>query len=228
MILRRFLNIILILAIIEITIVAGYFIFRTNQLTQNQNNEQPSVGQIPLNTFRVAIYAFEKDGGHIFDGAIIAVIEKVSGKIVAEQVADQNGQTVFYLNRGFYRFQPSPIKENRVVGFLEAEVRESEEFTLHLIEIGPAAFGAPVRSCEAKQEAINLAFEQVNYCEINLDCKFFQPSGFCWAYVNSALDNSVISQRIQDYGKSCTIPEFKCIRKGKAICVQHKCTNDYQ
>lgn len=221
---KGFLNII----IVAIIAVIGYFIFRNNQQTQNRNNEQLSIGQIPLNTLRITTHAFEKDGGHIFDGAIIAVIEKISGKIVAEQVADQNGQSVFYLKRGFYRFQPSPIKENRVVGFLETEVQENQEFTLRLIEIGPTAFGAPVRNCEAKQEAINLALEQANYCEIDSDCKFFQPSGFCWAYVNGALDNSVILQRIQDYGKSCTIPEFKCIRKGKAVCVQRKCTNDYQ
>lgn len=188
--------------------------------------------QTPSGTLKVTVYALEKDGGHIFDGATIAVIEKVSGKIVAEQVADQNGQTIFYLKQGYYRFQPSPLKENRVVGFLETDIQKNQKLTLRLTEVGPTAFGAPVKTCDAKQEAINLGLQQANYCEVESDCKFFQPDGFsCRVYINQSFDTSVILKRITDYSQSCKFPVYKCpveMINRLPLCIQGKCSVDYR
>lgn len=227
---KRFSNIVFIgIAIIA---VGGYLIFSNNHSTRNPNNEQTPIGQIPPDTFKITILALEKDGGHIFDGATIAVIEKASGKIVAEQIADQNGRATFYLKQDSYRFQPSPLKENHVVGFLEADVQKNQEFTLRLTEIGPTAFGAPVKSCEAKQEAINLALEQANYCETNSDCKLFQPGGFsCAGYIHKLFDTAIILQRVADYGRSCPLTAYKCPvdqLSRSPQCIQGKCQVDYR
>lgn len=176
---------------------------------------------------QITLYAYEKDGNHIFDGAMIAVIDTSTGKIVAEQIADRDGRVVFSLIPGAYRFQPSPLRENRVVGSLNLSVplNENKPQTLSLTEIGPSSFGAPVNTCEEKQEAINLALEQANYCETESDCKLFQPGGFsCYVYTNQSFDGSTVLQRVNDYGKVCPFTAYKCAQlEHSPACIQGKC-----
>jgi len=86
---------------------------------------------------RVTVYAREKDGSHIFDGAVLTAMRKSDRKIVAEQVADGDGRVIFNLAPDVYRFQPSPTKEKRVVGFLDADVQASQELTLLLVQVLP-------------------------------------------------------------------------------------------
>ena len=176
---------------------------------------------------KITLYAHEKDGGHIFDGAVIAAIDTSVGKIITEQIADQDGKVVFSLIPGTYRFQPSPLRENRVVGSLNLFVplEGNKPQTLLLTEIGPSRFGAPVDTCEKKKEAITLAIEQANYCEINSDCKLFQPGGFsCHVYTNQLFNGSTILQRVNDYGKVCRFVAYKCFQqKHPPLCIQGKC-----
>lgn len=88
---------------------------------------------------------------------------------------------------------------------------------------------ALVETCDAKENAINLALEAANYCEIDSDCKFFQPDGFsCWRYINKSLDTSTILQRIGDYGRSCAFTTYKCPTVRPARCIQKKCSVDYR
>ncbi len=175
----------------------------------------------------VTLYAYEKGGNHIFDGAVIVAMNTKTGKIVAEQVADGNGKVTFALPWGTYRFQPSPSRENRVVGSLGLSVplEENKPQTLLLTEIGPAGFGTPVDTCDEKKEALNLALEQANYCEVDADCKVFQPGGFgCFGYVNKSFDGSMILQRVDDYGRMCPLTAYKCPGTPRSpICVQGVC-----
>lgn len=177
---------------------------------------------------KITLHAYEKDGNHIFDGAVIAAIDTSTGKIVAEQIADRDGRVVFSLIPGAYRFQPSPLRENRVVGLLNLFVplEENKPQTLSLTEIGPSSFGAPVNTCEEKQEAINLALEQANYCEVDSDCKLFQPGGFsCYVYTHQSFDGSTVLQRVNDYGKICRFIAYKCAQlvEHSPACIQGKC-----
>lgn len=177
--------------------------------------------------YNITLYAYEKDGSHIFDSAVIAAIDTSTGKIVAEQIAERDGKVVFSLIPGTYRFQPSPLQENRVVGSLNLSVplNENKPQTLSLTEIGPSSFGAPVNTCEEKQEAINLALEQANYCETESDCKLFQPGGFsCYVYTNKSFDGSTVLQRVNDYGKVCPFTAYKCVQlEHSPSCIQGKC-----
>lgn len=187
----------------------------------------PQSDVISPQAYNVTLYAYEKDGSHIFDGAVIAVIDTSTGKIIAEQTADQNGKVVFSLTSGkTYRFQPSPLHENRVVGSVSRYIPSPEFFTeLRLTEIGPSSFGAPVNTCEEKTEAINLALEQANYCETESDCKLFQPGGFsCYVYTNQSFDGSTVLQRVNDYGKVCPFTAYKCAQlEHSPACIQGKC-----
>jgi len=177
--------------------------------------------------YKVTLYAYEKDGSHIFDGAVIAAIDTSTGKIIAEQIADRDGKVVFSLIPGTYRFQPSPLRENRIVGSLNLFVplEENKPQTLSLTEIGPSSFGAPVDTCEEKKEAITLAIEQANYCEADSDCKLFQPGGFsCYVYTNQSFDSSTVLQRVNDYGKVCPFAAYKCAQlEHSPSCIQGKC-----
>ena len=88
---------------------------------------------------------------------------------------------------------------------------------------------APIETCAAKKNAINLALEAANYCETDSDCKFFQPDGFsCWRYINKSFDASTILQRIGDYGRSCAFTTYKCPTVRPARCIQKKCSADYR
>ena len=183
---------------------------------------------IPSQAYNITLYAYEKNGSHIFDGAVIAAIDTSIGKIIAEQTADQNGKVVFSLTSGkAYRFQPSPLRENRVVGFLNLFIplEENKPQTLLLTEIGPSSFGAPVDTCEEKSAAINLALEQANYCETEFDCKLLQPGGFsCSVYTNQSFDSSVVLQRVSDYGKACGFTQYKCAQLSHSpSCVLGRC-----
>lgn len=60
------------------------------------------VGIITSSYHEVILYVYEKDGSHIFDGAVIAAIDE-NGEIVREQVADHDGKVVFNLPVGKYR-----------------------------------------------------------------------------------------------------------------------------
>lgn len=214
-------NIFLVAVIVAVSASGAYFLYR--------NNDRATIRQIPPTIFTVNAYALEKNGGHIFDGATIAAIDQVSGKILSEQIADQNGRVIFYLKPGAYRFQPSPLKESRVVGFLDVDIKKNQELTLQLTEIGPTAFGAPVQTCDAKKDAINLALETANYCETDSDCKLFEPVGFsCWTYIHKSFNTSTILQRIADYGESCDTIKYKCAVVGQALCMKGKCKVDYK
>lgn len=178
-------------------------------------------------TYNITLYAYEKDGSHIFDGAVIAAIDTPTGKIVTEQIAGKDGKVVFPLIPGDYHFQPSPLRENRVVGSLNLSVplNENKPQILLLTEIGPSGFGAPVNTCEEKYEAINLALEQANYCERESDCKSFQPGGFsCYIYTNESFDGSTVLQRVSDYSNACRLPVYKCAQLQRSPrCIQGKC-----
>ncbi len=187
------------------------------------------IADLAPTVFKVTLYALEKNGSHIFDGAVIAVIWKDNGKIIDEKVADKDGRVIFTLSPASYRFQPSPLKENRVVGFLDANISNDQELTLRLTEVGPAAFGAPVETCEAKREAINLAVEQTNYCTDTSDCKLFQNGAIgCGKYIHKEFDSSIILQRAGEYAASCFIPAIKCPLARQPICIAGKCSVDYR
>ena len=178
------------------------------------------------------VYALEKDGSHIFDGAVIAAINEESGKMVAEGVADRDGKLMFAIPPGHtYRFQPSPLRENRVAGSLLRYI-PSPEFVLELrlTEIGPLGFGAPVRTCEAKREAIELAFATANYCTADADCRDIPLGGKavqfgCWKYVHRAYDIAMLSQRLAEYTNDSTCNQLidECAPVPQARCVRGRC-----
>lgn len=181
----------------------------------------------------VTLYAYEKEGGHIFDGAVIAARDISTGKIVAEQVADRDGKVVFSLIPGAaYRFQPSPLRENRVVGSLVRYIPSPElVITLRLTEVGPSSFGAPVDTCEEKHEAIKEIFANANYCETDADCqdidvRSYAPRSDCFREINKNYQTNILFQRLSDYSNTCDTEPFdrRCPFQpaGRMVCVGGK------
>lgn len=210
--------------------VVGYYKFTPLSLpvvVNIQNVEIVTPTPTDKQTSAVTLYAYEKDGSHIFDGAVIAAINSSTGRIVAEQVAEGDGKVVFLLPAGTYRFQPSPFRENRVVGSLKFSVplNENKPQTLLLTEIGPGGFGVPVDTCSEKNEALDQALKQANYCEVDADCKTFQPGGFsCGTYVNKSFDGATVLQRVNDYARGCPLTAYKCPGIWHSpMCVQGVC-----
>lgn len=191
---------------------------------------RPEAQPQSLKPTNVILYAYEKNGSHIFDGAIIAVIDQGDGQIVTEKIADRDGRVVFVLSPGLYRFQPSPLRENRVVGTAELTIpeprEESYEITLFLTEVGPASFGAPVKSCEDKYSAVEAMLEQANYCTSDDDCKIIEAPGFaCRVYIHKGYDTTALFNRIEDYSSSpCILPAVaECAAAVPAVCKLGKC-----
>ncbi|MEK7542309.1 MAG: hypothetical protein AAB524_01250 [Patescibacteria group bacterium] len=179
-------------------------------------------------SFEVTVFAYEKDGSHIFDGAMIAAIDVSNGKIVAEQVADHDGRVVFQIIPGLYRFQPSPLRENRVVGIAELKITGNYQGNLLLTEVGPGDFGAPVDTCEEKYDAVEGIFETANYCQTDADCAAIPLGGEyvdfgCWKYVYKGYNTSILYQRMDQYVSSCAKAINKCSPSPSAVCRVGRC-----
>lgn len=192
--------------------------------------------------YSVRLIANEEAGSHIFDGAVIAAIDKSSGKIVAENRVNESGELTFTLPEGDYLFQPSPLHENRVVGKLELFIplEENKPQALLLTEVGPNAFGVPVDTCEEKKEAIAGIFENANYCENDTDCQTVDVTSYpnfeCFYEINKHYPTDILLQRLQDYStgtcndrpfnKLCPKPSghLACVKKGegKGLCMRVK------
>ncbi len=189
--------------------------------TLNQINSSNNINNVTL-------FAYEKDGMHIFDGAVIAAIDTSTGKIVAEQTAGHDGKAKFSLPAGSYRFQPSPKNENRVVGSLEKNIQNSQEFILLLTEVGPDDFGEPVDTCEGKYDAVEGIFETANYCVTNDDCKAIPLGGEyiefgCWKYVYKGYNTDILYQRMDQYVNSCAKAINECAPSPNAVCRTGRC-----
>ncbi len=182
-----------------------------------------------LNRQGFTLHTAEKNGTHIFDGAIIVAFDKQTGAIVGEAIIDMDGNAQFILPYGHYEFRPHPLKEDKVVGSLDFDMfaTKLQPTILYLSEIGPHGFGTPLKSCEEKKDVLAVAVENKNYCDDDGDCKFLNTYFGCPYLVNRHADLEIFKDRDEDVLKSCpTIVDMLCPLSSQNLrCEKHSCVS---